>query len=328
MAQQSYAYAAARTGVNETRLISQERLLRLLEASGGKEQAFAGLLELGYGGTDAHDYEEMIAVELQNTAQYLREITPNKKATDAFLLKYDCNNLKAFLKSLLQGRSLQTISPLGTIEPERFMKTIKEGDFSPLPSHMKEAAKELQSRMESGQLSPNTIDFMMDIACFQDMQSLAEQSGDALIQEAVQVQIDLTNVLMAVRVRKSAAAAEHLQRVIIPGGSISRQRLMESLKEPAENLTRSLLPSAYSALDNGMQTYAQTGKMSLLEKEADDYVMELFRKHRYEIFTIAPMIGYLLAKEREAQAVRILMVAKENGLPIDMVKERLREQYE
>ena len=76
------------------------------------------------------------------------------------------------------------------------------------------------------------------------------------------------------------------------------------------------------------QTYAQTGKMSLLEKEADDYVMELFRKHRYEIFTIAPMIGYLLAKEREAQAVRILMVAKENGLPIDMVKERLREQYE
>ena len=63
MAQKSIAYAVARTRVNEGRLITEERILRLLEAEdpGAVRNA---LSETGYGSQDAESFEEMIQSEL------------------------------------------------------------------------------------------------------------------------------------------------------------------------------------------------------------------------------------------------------------------------
>ena len=41
-----------------------------------------------------------------------------------------------------------------------------------------------------------------------------------------------------------------------------------------------------------------------------------------------PLIGYLLAKEREAGAVRLIVTAKAVGMSADKLQERLRELYE
>ena len=55
MAQKSIAYAVARTRVNEGRLITEERILRLLEAEdpGAVRNA---LSETGYGSQDAESF--------------------------------------------------------------------------------------------------------------------------------------------------------------------------------------------------------------------------------------------------------------------------------
>ena len=55
--------------------------------------------------------------------------------------------------------------------------------------------------------------------------------------------------------------------------------------------------------------------------------MERLKLEKNEHFSIGPVIAYLLAKETEITAVRLILSAKLNDLDSDIIKERLRELY-
>ena len=40
-----------------------------------------------------------------------------------------------------------------------------------------------------------------------------------------------------------------------------------------------------------------------------------------------PLVGYLIARQREAAAVRMIMTALENRFPMDRLRERLRDMF-
>ncbi len=63
------------------------------------------------------------------------------------------------------------------------------------------------------------------------------------------------------------------------------------------------------------------------ERWCDDQVMEQIRPAKTKPFGPEPLAGYLLARETEIQAVRILLSVKHNRLPADILRERLREMY-
>ena len=44
-------------------------------------------------------------------------------------------------------------------------------------------------------------------------------------------------------------------------------------------------------------------------------------------FGISPLIAYILARETEIKAVRIILSGKHNNLPQETIRERLREMY-
>jgi len=64
-----------------------------------------------------------------------------------------------------------------------------------------------------------------------------------------------------------------------------------------------------------------------LEKISDNYLMELNKESKYVVFGPEPLFTYLVAKEREINAVRIIMVSKINNISSDKIRERLRETY-
>ena len=71
----------------------------------------------------------------------------------------------------------------------------------------------------------------------------------------------------------------------------------------------------------------QTGSIASLEKARDDYLLSLVKSRRHEVTTIFPIVGYLLARDREAKAVRLILTVKRNGLDDGVIAERLRELY-
>jgi V/A-type H+-transporting ATPase subunit C len=65
----------------------------------------------------------------------------------------------------------------------------------------------------------------------------------------------------------------------------------------------------------------------MLEKARDDYMLSLLEKQRNDMFGIGPLMGYYIAKQREAAAVRMVMTAKLGGISAETVTERIKELY-
>jgi V/A-type H+-transporting ATPase subunit C len=56
----------------------------------------------------------------------------------------------------------------------------------------------------------------------------------------------------------------------------------------------------------------------------------MIRQIRPEIhnpFGIGPLAAYILARDVEIKTVRIILAGKRNGLPDEMLRERVRETY-
>jgi V/A-type H+-transporting ATPase subunit C len=65
----------------------------------------------------------------------------------------------------------------------------------------------------------------------------------------------------------------------------------------------------------------------MLEKKRDDYLLALIKEQRHDMFGIGPLLGYYVAKQREAAAVRMVMTAKQGGIDADVVTKRLKDLY-
>ena len=55
--------------------------------------------------------------------------------------------------------------------------------------------------------------------------------------------------------------------------------------------------------------------------------MSYIRNARLVTIGVEPLIAWLFAKETEIRNVRMIMTGKINNLPMDMIRERLRETY-
>ena len=73
--------------------------------------------------------------------------------------------------------------------------------------------------------------------------------------------------------------------------------------------------------------YISPDKLAALEREADDGLLALYKPFRHAVDKDERLISYLLMREREAAAIRLIMAGKENGFDRDTMLERLRELY-
>lgn len=328
MPQSSLVYAVARTRVLEGRLLTQDRLRRMLDAPSAQE-AMRSLSEMGYGGAQEGDIKLMIDQELSQAYRYVREVTPNVYATGAFLLKGDCYNLKTLFKGKVLGADAQhMLSDRGTIPVEALAAAAQNQDYAVLPAHLREVAKRLDARIEGGFANVQEIECALDAACFADMADYAQKSGEQVAMQCVRVQADLLNLTTLLRLKKTQEGPEVLARALLPGGSVPHALYLSAMGVSEDALLHHLGLTQYqNELKAGLELYAQNGSLGLLERKSDDVVTHLLKQKRYERESIAPLIGYLIAKEREAQAVRLVIVAKMNDVPVHMAQERLRDLY-
>ena len=102
MPQPSYAYACARISALEKSLFGKEAVRRMAE--GSMEDALRMLSDAKYGNlpdATGEDTERMIESVRRQTAQTIRDLSPDPALTDLFLLQTDAHNLKVLVKARL-----------------------------------------------------------------------------------------------------------------------------------------------------------------------------------------------------------------------------------
>ncbi len=326
MPQPSYAYACARLSALNKRLLEPQTIQRM--ADGSLQDAMRALSDVRYGNlpdaTEA-DAERMIERELTDAMQEVKEISPNPAITDLFLLQADVQNLKVLIKARLLNQPEPVFTPGGLYEKEALTEMVQTHQYQALPAVFTEALNKLEKQLEI-RVEPRNISIALDRAYL--AHALRETEKQPVFSHYFKALADFNNVPTFLRLRATGASIETLDEVILPEGGITYRDLYGAYELSFDSLNRVLEKSVCKeALLVGLNAMQRTGNISEVEKARDNYLVSLLSAHKYETETIYPIVGYYLAKEREGRAVRLIITAKRNHLPENVIRERLVTLY-
>ena len=328
MPQPSYAYACARISTLEKSLFGKETIRRMAE--GSLDDAMRQLVDAKYGSlpeATSEDVERMMETVRRQTAETIRELSPEPALTDLFLLSADVHNLKVQIKARLLGTADTVLLDGGLYSREQIADMVARQDYSALPPELACALNTLESKLRI-QPEPQTVSVLVDYGYRAHCLEAVKTCKEPFVKQYFAALCDFDNVITFLRMRAMGAQKEDLKSVLLPSSGIRPDALIDAYELSAESLTKALSYSvAKGAVLEGLSNMLATGNIAMLEKARDNYLLSLVNAHRHDVMTIFPVVGYYLARDREAKAVRLIVTVKRNGLDDSVIPERLRELY-
>ena len=325
----SQAYAVGRVRVLVRGLLGRAGLERLLAAR--TPQEFCRMLgEMGWGdASKQREVEELAERHVRDASELMAEAASDRRVTDCFGYRYDAHNLKLLIKAQALGRIGEADSlPLmhgGTVSADDAVKAVRDGHFDAFAPELKQTAEELIGET-AVKVDPLAIDARLDQATYRQIERNLRHGAPREIRDYFVAQVDLTNLLIRLRVRAMGRTGEFARKLMLPGGKVNIEKLAaaESIADLRELYDGK---DYWPRLRRALEESEQTGDLTPVEKLRDDYLKDMIEKHRYEPLSMLPLVGYMIAREREAAAVRMIMTALINRFPVDKLRERLRDMY-
>jgi len=317
-----YAFSVASIRVKESSLFGQTEMEQLL-AVPTYTAALSFLSEHGWEiPAERTETNTILRRELLRTWDFLCEIAPDISVLYPLILRKDYHNLKAGIKSSLSGFDVNMyfMSP-STISHELMVDAITRRQFDILPepfAAVGEEAYDALVRTSDGQLA----DILIDCAALNDILSRAKATRNKLVTDLSELYCAAANMKTAIRAARTGKNEEFLQRALSECGTLEKKVLVTEAARGFEPLMAYLAGTVYSA---GAALVSESP--AAFEKWCDDEGIALLERTKYEFFGPEPLIAYYFSKEAEIKNVRILLAAKENKLPADKVRQRLRRLY-
>lgn len=320
---ESLINSIARLRVIEKGLLTPETVGRLL-SSRSYAECLKIMTESGYGmdaGSEGDELESMIRYKLTQTYALVEELMPKRFAGIAkvFRMKHDVTNIKLLYKLRLQGLELgdASLDFGGIYDGEKLKAAIAKGDYSMLPKQFVNALEELDVTTYKAP-DPQAVSCSIDGAYINYAYSLK----NGFVREYFGALADFTNILAITRgftdrqfLPVGEYSAELLRRIGETYGSSPEQALY-LIKNPMET------SPLKDAVRKCFAEYMRTGHTSAIERERDEYLLRLASRSRSDIESPAPIVGYQLAREREAEVVRLILTAKRSDIPAEALEER------
>lgn len=291
----------------EVDLLSREELLRLLDLK-SVQDIMNVLADHGYGDgkelENPRDFEKVLSDNMKETYDTVYSTIPDEKELSFFKYPNDYHNLKVLLKAeFLKTDASHLLIDSGTIPADKLQDMLRRRDFSLMTVEMRQAVDEAIELFAKSR-DPQEIDLRLDKACYKDMLTDAEESGNQFLQEYVKKLIDSLNIDAFARLKEVGKPRAFFKRVFLDGG----------------NLDENAVEQRAAAIVNEVT-------LSGVEKYLDAQRMEFVKDALYVPFGIEPVVGYLEAKEAEVMNLRMILTGKISGMDDTLIRERLRETY-
>ena len=327
MDRENFIQSSVRIRHAEKKLLTKQQLQRLADAK-NLEDAIKLLNETSYSSELSkldrpENYEQVLSEVLNKTYKEAMEISPDKSLVEILSCKYDYHNLKVLVKeNILKEKFDSMYCMLDGNEIEAFRELALKNDEG-LSKDFKECLDFFETTKD-----PQDIDIFIDKKYFEKVLSLAEGFKLEMITEYFKAMIDFINLRTFIRCRKQNQVKETLEKVLIKGGDVETDKILDMFYEDIEILPVKL--KAYKigrVLSKIVEEYKNTNSLNSFEKSMDDYLVEIVRKAKSIHYGAEVIFSFLFAKEMEIKNLRLILVGKVNGLSADFIKERLREVY-
>ncbi len=322
-----YLHLTARVHALEGKLLTRERMARMLDAPTAQEAARV-LTECGYEEMDLSTPAAMdaaLAMTRRRVFDDLRKAAPDPGLVDIFCVKYDYHNAKVLLKAEAVGR---IPDPLlldgGRYAPGQLKNDYERGDLRRLSAPFRAALTEAKEVLATSG-DPQRADLILDRACFGELTELAQAVGSTFLSGYVRLLIDSANLRAAVRAVRMGRDGHFLRAALLPGGDMDTAALADAALggDLAARWAHTPLREA-AALG---AVLLKGGSLTEFERTCDNAVTTYVAAARQAPFGEAPVIGYLYAREAERTAIRVILTGKLAGLSADLLRERLRDTY-
>lgn len=329
---ENYLFGSARVSVLENGLIRKDQLERLWNAPSVERCAELladyGIPVVRNPGTGSFEREETLLSVLRNAFREVAETTENAAFARAFRWQYDCNNIKAAIKCVKRGVNPDgMLFDFGNIEAAIVKDAAARNDFEALGEPFSHAAAEaVETFARTG--NPQWVDLILDRACYAAMLRDAKQSKNLFVTDLVTKKIDLTNLLICIRLmrmKSGEAGRLLLADAFLPGGMLPDEFFAQAYSEGEEELWRMVSASEYrefASLSGGSD-----GSLTAVERAADDFWMTQVRQAKLIPYGVERLTAYLIAVETEVRNLRIILAGLEAGLTAGTIGERVRMGY-
>lgn len=322
-----YLFLSTRIRVLERSLLTRERMERMLDAQ-TNEEAVKVLVECGYPELPVVDVDSINAALVtvrDKVFDDLYAFAPDPAMIDVFKVKYDYHNLKTILKSEAMGVSPdRLLVDCGRVSPKELQERLESGSTFGGPEALYKAAAEAREVLNTSR-DPQRCDFVLDRAYFREMAQLAKATGSTFLEGYVRMLVDAANLKSLIRVLRMGKTDEFLKTVLFEGGSVSVSSVLSCMNGVQLDAVYGTTPFR-AAAEAGQAAISGAG-LTEFEKACDNALVDYVAGAKYVAFGEQPVIGYLVAKENELTAVRIIMTGRLAGLSAETIRERLRDAY-
>ena len=325
MPQSSYEYAMGRISVLTKKMLDEAQMRRIAEAADEME-AMTFLVEAGYGGNGvAGQYQNreidcFIRDELQASRKIVWELTPEPELTSLFFLKDDIHNMKTLLKARLLGTEAPDILMDGSVFPVMLLQEcINNKEYDRLPAAFKDAFVKIEAELEQ-KVDPLRFSAQLDCAMFRYINDVLNQRKEyGFVRRYFSLSADFQNARSVIRARLLHWDQEKLGPLLLPGGEIAHEVFLDVFDTPLEQLGVELNRGTYGRLIfKAIEDYVATGNASIFKRSMEAAQMNVLRAVKWDIFTLGPIVWYLLGREAEAKALRLIFGAKKSGFEVEL----------
>lgn len=322
MSEVEYTYAVARIRALEVKLFSQSTIDQLM-ACKTVPAALAFLSDQGWGGMDVEQNAEAILAAEQNKIwETIHELRVPMETFDVLSFPNVFHNLKTAIKEVYMDEKHDEFYYEGTSPSrEELREIVSKKEFSRLPSYMEEAARDAFETLlhtRDGQL----CDVIVDRACLAAITAAGEASDADIIRKYAQTVVSVADIKIAVRSQKTGKSIEFMNRAMAPCPGLDTDRLAKAALGGFASVCEYLTSAGYGDAAEALKV-----SPSAFERWCDNYLIEMIRPQKYEVFSVGPLVAYILARQNEIKTVGIILSGKQNGLADDAIRERIREMY-
>ncbi len=319
--QQDFTYAVARIRFRETKLLSDTDLNALLMSS-DVDAVMRLLRDKGWGdNTDCHP-EELLALEENKLWEFINETVDDISVLNFLLIPNDYHNLKVILKCITRDREPDSMLIEDSVEDaQAIYKAIKSREYGDLPEYLQEVAQDAMTTLlqtSDGQL----CDIIVDKACMEHVYRLGKESKNDIIRLYCELFVVAADIKIAIRCANTKKKLDFIRRALAECDTLDVERLAQAACEGKDEVIAYLGTTEYRSAVDAIET-----SMSAFEKWCDDYMTNAMKPQKWEPFGIGPVVAYIIARQNEIKAVRMILSAKLNDLSENTIKERLRDMY-
>ncbi len=331
-----YPYTYARISVMKSVLIKKTDYQKLIKMSLNEATSFLESTEYKKEIDESavnHKGIELVEIalnkNLSNTYRKFRRISPEKLrlVIDIYLKRHDISNIKTLLRAKYTGENeiASLIQPY-TLTSDFLKELLKKNSIEEMLKEIKIIDRSVLKKAYERFSETNSlieIENALDQHYYDEMLDSMNSKKPSLFKEFLQKEIDIRNILNIFRFKREGMDKAETRKYII---GKTQNKLMKKLANSApEDLPTNIENSKYGKYaKKGIEEYRKRGTLIYLETDLYKHLLTSGLKLLYQRPLKADAIfGYLFAKEIEVRNLKMLVKAKQLGLPQEFIEEQV-----